>query len=45
MSQMKNLNKAAFLIDLVVNQNRAVNEFAYLGALFDSASHAWKTSE
>ena len=45
MAEMKNLNHAPRLVDLVVGENRAVDQLTHLGPFADGVSHAWKPPE
>jgi hypothetical protein len=45
MAEMKNLNQAPRLVDLVVDENRAVDQLTHLRPFADSVSHAWKPPE
>ena len=45
MAEVKNLYQALFFLDLVVNQNRAMQQLSYPRSFSDDATHARKTSE
>jgi hypothetical protein len=45
MAKMKNLNEMLLLMDLVVNQNRAVDQLPYPRPFASGVSHAGKAAE
>jgi hypothetical protein len=45
MTKVQNLDHAALVIDPVVNQKRAVEQFPYLWPPADDAAHARKAGE
>jgi len=43
--KMQNVNSAVSILNRVVDQDRTMHEFAYVGSLADDSAHPWKARE